>query len=130
MKTTFIILLLSIVICIPTYADNNDYQVDLTEYGSETDSGSDSDIDHDPDPERRKSRSLHIQCSISKESGIIFYGFDSDNIESFEICDADDQPIAIFLDEHDFVEYLLSLNGVYFIKFYVNNRVLAGWICV
>lgn len=70
-----------------------------------------------------------ILCSISIEDGVSFDDGSNPEIISYEIKDADNNPIAITGDEADFIQTLFSLTGEYVIQFRTDECVYYGSIC-
>lgn len=71
-----------------------------------------------------------ILCSISVEDGVSFDDGSDPDIISYEIKDADNNPVAITGDEADFIQTLFSLTGEYVIQFRTDQYVYCGSICI
>lgn len=71
-----------------------------------------------------------ILCSISVEDGVSFDDGSNPEIISYEIKDADNNPIAITGDEADFIQTLFSLTGEYVIQFRTDEYVYYGGVCI
>ena len=69
-----------------------------------------------------------ILCSISVDDGVSFDDGSNPDIVSYEIKDADNNPIAITGDEADFIQTLFSLTGEYMIQFRTDQYVYLSLI--
>lgn len=74
--------------------------------------------------------SRHILCSISIEDGVSFNDSSNPDIVSYEIKDADNNPVAVTGDEADFIQTLFSLTGEYVIQFRTDQYVYYGSISI
>lgn len=71
-----------------------------------------------------------ILCNISVEDGVTFCDGSDPDIISYEIKDADNNPVAVTSDEADFIQTLFSLTGEYVIQFRTDEYVYYGGICI
>lgn len=71
-----------------------------------------------------------ILCSISVDDGVSFDDGSNPDIISYEIKDADNNPVAVTGDEADFIQTLVSLTGEYVIQFRTDQYVYCGSICI
>lgn len=71
-----------------------------------------------------------ILCSISVEDGMSFDDGPNPDIVSYEIKDADNNPVAVTGDEADFIQTLFSLTGEYVIQFRTDQYVYCGSISI
>lgn len=71
-----------------------------------------------------------IPCSISVDDGVSFDDGSNPEIISYEIKDADNNPVAVTGDEADFIQTLFSLTGEYEIQFRTDECVYYGSICI
>lgn len=92
---------------------------------------------HDSEPEYNENPNNHhrmptrpILCSISVEDGVSFDDGSDPDIISYEIKDADNNPVAVTGDESDFIQTLFSLTGEYVIQFRTDECVYYGGICI
>ena len=90
---------------------------------------------HDSEPEYNENPNNHhrmptrpILCSISIEDGVSFDDGSNPEIISYEIKDADNNPVAVTGDEADFILTLFSLTGEYVIQFRTDECVYYGSI--
>ncbi len=89
----------------------------------------------DPNPNedkdvRHRMPTRPILCSISIEDGVSFDDGTNPDIISYEIKDADNNPIAVTGDEADFIQTLFSLTGEYVIQFRTDQYVYYGSISI
>ena len=89
----------------------------------------------DPKPDestdvRHRMPSRPILCSISVENGVSFDDGSNPDIISYEIMDADNNPVTVTGDEADFILTLFSLTGEYVIQFRTDECVYYGSICI
>lgn len=87
--------------------------------------------DQEPDESRdvyHRMPSRPIPCSISIEDGVSFDDGSDPDIISYEIKDADNNPVAVTGDEADFIQTLFSLTGEYVIQFRTDEYIYYGSI--
>jgi hypothetical protein len=87
----------------------------------------------DPKPDestdvRHRMPSRPILCSISVENGVSFDDGSNPDIISYEIKDADNNPVTVTGDEADFILTLFSLTGEYVIQFRTDEYIYYGSI--
>lgn len=102
-------------------------QVKLLSYSTAYDS--EPKYDENPNNHHRMP-TRPILCSISIEDGVSFDDGSNPDIISYEIKDADNNPIAVTGDEADFIQTLFSLTGEYVIQFRTDQYVYCGSICI
>lgn len=100
-------------------------QVKLLSYSTVGDS--EPKYDENPNNHHRMP-SRPILCSISIEDGVSFNDGSNPDIISYEIKDADNNPIAVTGDETDFIQTLFSLTGEYVIQFRTDEYIYYGSI--
>lgn len=92
-----------------------------------------SEYEPKPDDDKKnhhRTPSRPIPCSISVEDGVSFDDGSNPDIISYEIKDADNNPIAVTGDEADFIQTLFTLMGEYQILFRTDDYVYYGGICI
>ncbi len=90
-----------------------------------------SEYEPKPDDDKKnhhRTPSRPIPCSISVEDGVSFDDGSNPDIISYEIKDADNNPIAVTGDEADFIQTLFSLSGEYVIQFRTDEYIYYGSI--
>lgn len=90
-----------------------------------------SEYEPKPDDDKKNHHRMPtrpILCSISVENGVSFDDGSNPDIISYEIKDADNNPIAVTGDEADFIQTLFSLTGEYVIQFRTDECVYYGSI--
>lgn len=99
---------------------------DSYDFDMHPDSSGVIDIYENPKGNRMPAR--HVNCVISKESGISLSTIDSSEITSFEITDLSGNIVAFFVDSEDFISFFFSLKGDYMIRFSTSRIVLTGYV--
>ena len=89
----------------------------------------------DPKPDestdvRHRMPTRPILCSISIEDGVSFDDGSNPEIISYEIKDADNNPVAVTGDEADFIQTLFSLTGEYVIQLQTCEYIYYGEACL
>lgn len=69
-----------------------------------------------------------VLCNISVEDGVTFCDGSGPDIISYEIKDADNNPVAVTSDEADFVQTLFSLSGDFVVLFCTDEYVYYGHV--
>ena len=115
--------------CSMALAWNNGLFAQVKMFSSPTASYSEQNPDEDPENYHRIP-SRPILCSISIEDGVSFDDGSNPDLISYEIKDADNNPIAITGDEADFIQTLFSLTGEYVIQFRTDQYVYYGSIYI
>lgn len=122
-------LFLIMLSCTVAIAWDNGHSVQLKMYSSPSVSYSEQNPDENKNIlDRMPTRP--ILCSISIEDGVSFDDGSNPDIISYEIKDADNNPIAVTGDEEDFIQTLFSLTGEYVIQFRTDEYVYYGGICI
>ena len=98
------------------------YQVSLYKISS------DEKPQHENPDKRQRGHPAPIPCQISVDEGIRIPGIDVSDIESFEIYDTEDNCVAIYTSEQEFIYTLPALHGEYRLRFVSNDFDLRGWI--
>lgn len=115
--------------CSMAFAMNNGPSIQVKLYLSSTKSDSEPVYGEDPGNYHRMP-TRPILCSISVEDGVSFDDGSNPDIISYEIKDADNNPVAVTGDEADFIQTLFSLTGEYVIQFRTDQYVYCGSICI
>lgn len=122
-------LFLIMLSCSIAAAWDNGQSVQVNLYSSATTSYSEQDPDENKNIHHRIP-SRPILCSISIEDGVSFNDSSNPDIFSYEIKDADNNPVAVTGDEADFIQTLFSLTGEYVIQFRTDQYVYYGSISI
>lgn len=122
-------LFLIMVSCSIAVAWNTGQSVHVRLYLSSATTNTDPNPDEDKDV-RHRMPTRPILCSISIEDGVSFDDGSNPDIVSYEIKDADNNPIAVTGDEADFIQTLFSLTGEYVIQFRADEYIYYGSICI
>lgn len=115
--------------CSMALAWNNGLSVQVKMFSSPMASYSEQNPDEDPENYHRMP-TRPILCSISVDDGVSFADGSNPDIISYEIKDADNNPVAVTGDEADFIQTLFSLTGEYVIQFRTDQYVYCGSICI
>lgn len=81
----------------------------------------------DEDPNEHRMPSQPIQCTIS-EDGIFIYGYEVDEILSFEVYDLDGNCVLMTDEARIFVTYIYSTSEEFEIKIFTKDSLLRGYI--
>lgn len=122
-------LFLIMVSCSIAVAWNTGQSVHVRLYLSSATTNTDPKPDESKDV-RHRMPTRPILCSISIEDGVSFDDGSNPDIVSYEIKDADNNPIAVTGDEADFIQTLFSLTGEYVIQFRTDEHIYYGSICI
>lgn len=125
----FLTLILITLSCSVTFALNNGQSVQIPLYKSSDTSNHDRKPDESRNV-RHRIPSRPILCLISVEDGVTFDDGSNPDIISYEIKDADNNPVAVTGDEADFIQTLFSLTGEYVIQLRTDECVYYGSICI
>jgi hypothetical protein len=120
-------LFLIMVSCSIAVAWDTGQSVQVRLYASSATTNTDPKPDESKDV-RHRMPSRPILCSISIEDGVSFDDSTNPDIISYEIKDADNNPIAVTGDEADFIQTLFSLSGEYVIQFRTDEYIYYGSI--
>lgn len=115
--------------CSIAFAWNNQQYLKVNLHSISTATDSEPEYDENIDGYHRMP-TRPILCSISIEDGVSFDDGSNPDIISYEIKDADNNPVAVTGDEADFIQTLFSLTGEYVIQFRTDQYVYCGSICI
>lgn len=122
-------LFLIMLSCTVAIAWDNGHSVQLKLYSSPSVSYSEQNPDENKNIlDRMPTRS--ILCSISVEDGVSFDDGSNPDIISYEIKDADNNPVAVTGNETDFIQTLFSLSGDYVVLFRTCEYIYYGGVCL